>query len=98
MARLCCQNLLWGPTGYQRQASWSTGPPKCLALFVGVWLHFRDTKREREAIKRAFGFFLPPAVVDQLTHNLGPMPDSNRVVFGACLSTDVEKNGWWPST
>ena len=36
MARLCCQNLLWGPTGYRRQASWSAGPPKCLALFVGV--------------------------------------------------------------
>ena len=62
-----------------------------LALFAGVWLNFRDTKREREAIKRAFGFFLPPGVVDQLTRNLGPMPDSNRVVFGACLSTDVEK-------
>jgi adenylate cyclase len=62
-----------------------------LALFAGVWLNYRDTKREREAIKRAFGFFLPPGVVDRLTRNLGPMPDSNRVVFGACLSTDVEK-------
>ena len=61
------------------------------ALFAGVWLNFRDTKREREAIKHAFGFFLPRSVVDQLARNLGPLPDANRVVFGACLATDVEK-------
>jgi len=62
-----------------------------LALFAGVWLSYRDTRREREAIKRAFGFFLPSSVVDQLTRNLGPLPDANRVVYGACLATDVEK-------
>ena len=61
-----------------------------LALFAGVWLNYRDTRREREAIKRAFSFFLPPGVVDQLARNLGAMPDANRVVFGACLATDVE--------
>ncbi len=62
-----------------------------LALFAGVWLNYRDTKREREGIKRAFGFFLPRAVVDQLSRDLGPMTRPNQVVFGACLSTDAEK-------
>ena len=62
-----------------------------LALFAGVWLSYRDTKREREGIKRAFGFFLPRTVVDQLSRNLGPMTHANQVLFGACLSTDAEK-------
>ena len=62
-----------------------------LALFAGVWMNYRDTRREREVIKRAFGYFLPSAVVEQLSRNLGPVTHDNRVVFGACLSTDVEK-------
>ncbi len=62
-----------------------------LALFAGVWLSYRDTKQEREGIKRAFGFFLPRTVVDQLSRNLGPMTHANQVLFGACLSTDAEK-------
>lgn len=62
-----------------------------LSLFAGLWLSYRDTKREREGIKRAFGFFLPRTVVDQLSRNLGPMTHANQVLFGACLSTDAEK-------
>ena len=61
-----------------------------LALFVGVWLHHRDSAREREVIKRAFSYFLPSAVVEQLTQKLGPVTGGNKVVFGACLATDVE--------
>ncbi len=62
-----------------------------LALFAGLWFRYRDTKREREGIKRAFGFFLPRTVVDQLSLSLGPMTRANKVLFGACLSTDAEK-------
>ena len=61
-----------------------------LALFVGVWLHHRDSAREREVIKRAFSYFLPSAVVEQLARKLGPVTSGNKVVFGACLATDVE--------
>ena len=61
-----------------------------LALFMGVWLHHRDGTREREVIKRAFSFFLPSAVVEQLAQTLGPVTGGNKVVFGACLATDVE--------
>jgi adenylate cyclase len=61
-----------------------------LALFVGVWLHHRDSAREREVIKRAFSYFLPSAVVEQLAQKLGPVTGGNKVVFGACLATDVE--------
>jgi len=62
-----------------------------LALFAGVWLSYRDTRREREVIRRNFGLFLPSAVVDQLTRDIGPVTRANQVLFGACLSTDAEK-------
>lgn len=61
-----------------------------LALFAGVWLGYRKSTREREVIKRAFGYFLPSAVVDQLARNVGPVTRGNEVVFGACLATDLE--------
>ena len=61
-----------------------------LALFAGVWLHYRDTKRERERVKQAAGYFLPKTVVDQLERSIGPVTSGNRVVFGACLATDME--------
>lgn len=62
-----------------------------MALFAGVWLNYRDTRREREAVKRAFGQFLPGSVVEQLARNVGPITARNRVVYGACLATDADK-------
>ncbi|TMH00752.1 MAG: adenylate/guanylate cyclase domain-containing protein, partial [Betaproteobacteria bacterium] len=62
-----------------------------LALFAGTALHYRDSRREREAIKHAFGYFLPSAMVDQLAHNIGAVTEANRVVFGACLASDVSQ-------
>jgi adenylate cyclase len=61
-----------------------------LALFGGIVLHYRDARRDREAIKRAFGYFLPNSVVDQLAAGIGPIGSSSQLVYGACLSTDVE--------
>ena len=61
------------------------------ALFSGVFLNYLETQREREAVKKAFGQFLPSAVVDQLERSIGPVTARNRVVFGSCLSTDAEK-------
>ncbi len=61
-----------------------------LALFAGVWLSYRESKMERETIRQAFGYFLPRAVVEQLSRDLGPVTLTNHLVYGACLSTDVE--------
>ena len=60
-----------------------------LAMVANLWLHYRRTQREREAIKRAFGHFLPSAMVDQLALDMGSMTDSNRVLPGSCLATDA---------
>ena len=62
-----------------------------LALFAGIWFHYRETNRERVAVKEAFGYFLPSAMVDQLAHNIAAVSKANRMVFGSCLSTDVSK-------
>ncbi|HEY2969902.1 MAG TPA: adenylate/guanylate cyclase domain-containing protein [Casimicrobiaceae bacterium] len=69
--------------------------PLCLqapaALFGGVWLNYRDARRERRLIKQAFGYFLPDKIVDQLVENVGPISSADQLVYGACLATDVEK-------
>lgn len=62
-----------------------------LALFGGVWMHYRDTKHEREAMRQTFGYYLPKSVVNQLAGRGGSMTQGNRVVYGSCLATDVSK-------
>lgn len=61
------------------------------ALFLGVLWKYIDTNRERRAIRKAFGYYLPHKVVDQLVKNLGDMRATNQLVHGACLATDVER-------
>jgi adenylate cyclase len=61
-----------------------------LALLAGFWLRYRETKTEREAIRQAFGYYVPSTAVDQLARTVGPMTASNRVVFGACLASDAQ--------
>lgn len=64
-------------------------PP--LALFAGAVLRHRDAHWERERMKRIFSHYLPGAVVEQLTSNVGPPTEINRVEFGVCLSTDAQQ-------
>lgn len=61
-----------------------------LAGIAGLGLHYFASKRERDDIRHAFGHFLPNAVVDQLTRNMGQLSRRHDVVFGACLASDVE--------
>jgi len=62
-----------------------------LALFAGVWLHYRETRQDREAIRQAVGYYLPKSVVNQLVGRRGSMTQGNRVVYGSCLATDVSR-------
>ena len=61
-----------------------------LALLGSFWLRYRETKTEREAIRQAFGYYVPSTAVDQLARTVGPVTASNRVVFGACLASDAQ--------
>lgn len=62
-----------------------------LALFAGIWIHYSQTHRDREAMRQAVGYYLPKNVVAQLAGGGGSMTKSNRVVYGSCLATDVSK-------
>lgn len=61
-----------------------------LALGCGVALHFRRLKKDREAIKRAIGFYLPHSVVEDLARDGGAVMPASRVVYGSCLASDIE--------
>ena len=62
-----------------------------LALFAGVWLRYRETRREREIVKQAFARFVPAPLVDELVAEPEALESRRRVVYGVCLSTDVER-------
>jgi adenylate cyclase len=60
-------------------------------FFVTVLWEYRDTKKERQYVRRAFGYFLPDRVVDQLAKNMAEVKTSSQMVYGTCLSTDAEQ-------
>jgi adenylate cyclase len=60
-----------------------------VALFAGVLWNYREARREREHIRRAFSHYLPPQVVDELATNLTHVGAGGREVYGACLATDA---------
>jgi len=61
------------------------------AAFVGVFWRYVDTNKERRNIRRAFGYYLPDKVVDQLAQNVSDIRAKNQLVYGTCLSTDAEQ-------
>ena len=62
-----------------------------MALFAGLaWQHY-DNNRERQRVRKVFGYFLPQGVVDQLIKSPDKLHHGNRLLFGICLSTDAEQ-------
>ena len=62
------------------------------SIFFGTFLFkYLETNKERENIKKAFGHYLPPTVVDQVARNVAHIGSSGNVVYGTCLSTDAER-------
>lgn len=64
-----------------------------LAYLAALGFRYRSVRREREAIRNAFGYFLPAAVVDRLAKGLGPIIADNQLVYGARSSPPT-----WSST
>jgi adenylate cyclase len=62
-----------------------------LAFFATVLWKYFETNRERQNIRKTFGYFLPDKVVDQLAKNMGDIKTSSQIVYGICLSTDAEQ-------
>jgi adenylate cyclase len=61
-----------------------------LALAGAVTWKYYETYKERQNIRTAVGNYLPSDVVDRITHATANFEEDKRVVYGICLSTDVE--------
>ena len=47
--------------------------------------------QERKNIRKAFGYYLPNRVVDQLAKNIKSLQSEEQMVYSICLFTDAEK-------
>ncbi|OGP89253.1 MAG: hypothetical protein A2156_07205 [Deltaproteobacteria bacterium RBG_16_48_10] len=61
-----------------------------IAFFGAVLWRYIDSNRERQNIRKAFGFYLPSGVVDQLSKNIAHIQTGQQLVYGICLLTDAE--------
>ncbi len=62
-----------------------------LALFgAAVWWYV-DTNKERRRIHKAFGYYLPVTVVNEISKDAGDIKSGAKLVHGVCLCTDAEK-------
>lgn len=52
---------------------------------------YRQVSIERRNIRKAFGYYLPDAVVDQLTQNVKHVYTVGKPVYSICLITDAER-------
>jgi adenylate cyclase len=62
-----------------------------VAFFGTLWWKYIDTQRERRNIRRAFGYYLPDRVVDELARGMGKVGTSSQMVHGTCMCTDGEQ-------
>jgi len=62
-----------------------------IAFFGTVLWKYCDTNKERQNIRKTFGYFLPDKVVDQLAKNMADIKTSSQIVYGTCLCTDAEQ-------
>lgn len=62
-----------------------------LAFFGTVLWKYYDVHKERQNIRKAFGYYLPTKVVDQMAKNIAHIQTSSQLVYGVCLYTDAEK-------
>lgn len=60
-----------------------------LAIFIALLCHYTDTRREREQIRKAFGFYLPTNVVTKIAQNAGHIEANQQQMYGICLATDA---------
>ena len=61
-----------------------------LAFFGAVLCRYVDSNRERQNIRKAFGYYLPKEVVVQLSRDIAHIRTTGQLVYGICLSTDAE--------
>jgi adenylate cyclase len=58
------------------------------ACFVAVLWKYYETRKERQDIRKLFGYYIPGKVVDQLIENDVALKSGGQLVYGVCLYTD----------
>jgi adenylate cyclase len=60
--------------------------------FLGAlaW-NYGETHRDRGAIKKAFGYYLPGRVADEIARNVRNIGAHGQIMHGTCLCTDAEQ-------
>lgn len=61
-----------------------------LSLFSSIGWQFIETNKERNQIRKAFGFYLPDSVVNELAKKKATVQNSQNLVYGICMATDAE--------
>jgi adenylate cyclase len=62
-----------------------------LAFFSSIVIKYIYAGRERQNIKKAFGYYLPDELVDKLARNITSLKTHSQQVYGTCLATDAEQ-------
>lgn len=90
--------LYLGAAGYRFATAGAWYPVVFPLLFQGplvlvgtVAWNYLALGRERKNFRRAFEYYLPVDVVDELANNMSGLQVSNRIVDGICLATDAEQ-------
>ena len=58
------------------------------ACFGAVLWKYFDTNKERQNIRKLFGYYIPDKIVDQLLVNNLDFKSGSQLVYGVCLYTD----------
>jgi len=90
--------VLYGGFVYYQFALQSIWYPVIIPLFFQVpvagiatlvW-NYVESNRERQHIKKAFTYYLPNEVVEQLSTDAGHIKADSKLVYGTCLCTDAK--------
>lgn len=60
-----------------------------LAVVAALLWRYLDVHREKQNIRRAFGYHLPPQVVEELASGAKDLTADGRLMHGICLATDA---------
>jgi adenylate cyclase len=62
-----------------------------IALFSSLAWKYFDASKERTKIRKAFGYYLPDNIIDNLVDNISDVRTSSQYVYGTCLNTDAQQ-------
>jgi adenylate cyclase len=62
-----------------------------VAGFTALAWSYIESNRERQHIKKAFTYYLPNEVVEQLSNDASDIKADSKLVYGTCLCTDAKE-------